>query len=289
MGDGDDENLRWILERQKSDYTETKKQARRYILALFSAIIILLGIAFRSYSSFKSREELANNLIDQGLLWKTGFLSHNSAEAFVNSFIPIPAIFAGFGSTFIFFSIRLFYSIEQSSGCQPTGNAEALLKGEYETVREWIKNNDKLVKSNEEQRNAAMDLGLLGISLILLAILQRIFMDTLVLMFFLMLFYSVFHLVYSMRNDERLHESKLEKGIIFVLLFLLANRPVAFFQEYTGYGLSGEILSISFAISLFVPLAYIWDDLCLYLDKMYERIKKRTAIINEYVRSFRKD
>lgn len=288
MEDGNDANFRWVLERQKSDYTEIKKQARRYILGATSIVVILVGVWYRNDVSFKSKEELTTSLVEGGLIWQMGLLPSNYAYAFVESFSSVSAVFTGIGSAVFFISFSLAYKIEQVPGCQPTGNAKGLIDEDYKKVREWIDHNDKLIEKVEEARYYAMEFAKIGIILILLGAILYYLIYIAAILYFPLLFYAILYTFHKFHSVDPLKESKLRKAMGVVLIVVVLTRPIHFLQELTNYALSEEVLAITSLLILLFSLTYVRHDIYSQIRKCQEYLFYIVDETDEYIQRYRR-
>lgn len=269
-----DENIRWVLDRQKEDNSEIKKQARRYIFGVLSALVVLIGAWYQSDGLLLSSEEMAIILAKEGVFWQSGLFSSEHASAFITPLNNLPAIFAGISGALLLFSLSAAYKIERAPDCQPTGNAQKLISEDYDRVWNWICYNDKLVDKKEEARIKSMEMGGISITLLILSFGLYFFLSHLLFVYFILLFYAVFYTFYKFHTIEYLKDSHMRKGVGVTLIFMLITRPIHLFQELTNYALSGKWFVFLSLICLIISLSYLWPDVRRHKTDITEILSK---------------
>lgn len=271
MGDDNDENFRWVLERQKEDGAAIKNQARRYIIATSSVLAILIGIWYRETVLFKSRGEVATSLVEEGLFGQLGILSPRYANAFVESMYLTFIIFISIGFGLLAGSILAAYKIEKAPRCQPIGDAEALINKDYERIRGWIQDNDEFLKSYEKYRSLAIELVKFGLTLILFGGILYYMIQVSVVIFLTILLYSVIRFFNELHNTFSLENSLPRKLIGIIVIFYALTRPVLFLQELTNYSLTWQ-LYVLILPSIVIPLYYVRSDIYGWLGVIFEQL-----------------
>lgn len=266
-----DENLRWILDRQKNDNTEMKKQARRYILSILSALVVLIGIWYSTDDLLPSQDAVATSLTEYGVFWQLDLLPPDYATAFVNSFYIVPLTFTAIGASFLFISIGIAYLIDQSPSCKPAGSAIDLLNDEREAVLDWIEYNDELIESNELRRTWSMSMGRIGTVLVIMGFFLITLLTFTAFLYILFVIYATLYLFNYINNTEYLKDSLLGITLPFLIIFLLLTRVVNVYQEITGYSSSPLSTTILLVICIIIPLLYVRKEIRGYLSQLWNK------------------
>lgn len=183
MDDDNDENLRWVLDRQKADNVEIKKQARRYIFGILSAFVVLTGVWYRSDGLLLSQDEMAIVLAQEGFFWQLGMFPSEYTSALIIPLSHLPAVFAGISGALLLLSLSAAYEIERAPDCQPTGNAKKLISENYDRVWDWICYNDDLIDKKEKVRIKSMETGRISITLLVISFGLYFFLSHLLFVF----------------------------------------------------------------------------------------------------------
>lgn len=257
MSSDDEDNLRYILERQKEDSREMKKQSRNYILGVGSTAVLLIGVIYRfDIQLIVSTENTASRLSEIGLLWQLGLLTSSHAYALIEALQLIPGMLISFGIALLFISVRSVYQIEKAPGCQPIGNAGIIQESKPWVIREWIEKNDKLLELFEDIRMMATDLAQIGVILIFSGILMMVFLNRLIIIFFIILFATIFWVFTVIHSRWYIKDTSLQKGTGALLILIIGTAPLSYYQTLTNYNASGIYVNLYFAAVVCLMILY---------------------------------
>ena len=232
--EADRDDLKWALDRQKSDYSAIQKQVRRYLILLVT-VAVVRGLAWYQGGNLLPDPFLSTSLATNGFFWQLDIAGPRSAEFVTQTVRRLAVVPSVLGFALLAWSLYDAFSIERAPRCLPLGNAESVLSDSVEEPNNWVEENDTLLSELEERRERVLALATKGTWLLLLSFGVELFVSFSSFGAAILCAYSIIYSLTIVDDDSILYKPREAAVIRLVSSFYLLLSPLAVYQNVFGY------------------------------------------------------